>query len=92
MKQLEQMRGVTKCTSITLLALAVIYLVTRILAFIELRKYRERNMKTMTGSMAFKYSNIEVLHYFTIVHSITCVAIALFVFLMLRKNTVIDRR
>lgn len=46
----------------------------------------------MIGSNAFKYQNIEVLHYFTIIHSITCVIIATLVFMMLKKNMIIDRR
>ena len=92
MKQITQMKGITKCISITLLVLSFIYLITRILSFFELRDYQERNSNKMIGSTALKYQNIQMLHYFTIAHSFTCVVISMFVFMMLRKNTLIDRR
>ena len=90
MKQLEQMKGVTKCASVTLLLLSVAYLITRVIALIQLKTYRRQNQ--MLGNMAYMYSNIQLIHVFTVVHSATCVGIALFVFFMLKKNTVIDRR
>jgi len=46
----------------------------------------------MIGTNAFKYENIELLHYFTIAHSFTCVVISTFVYMMLKKNSFIDRR
>eukprot|EP00347_Sterkiella_histriomuscorum_P020990 403335687 len=92
MKQMNQMKSLTRCISISLLILSVVYLITRIQSYLELKDYREKNSKSMIGSNAFKYQNIEILHYFTMIHSLTCVIISTLVFMMLKKNMIIDRR
>jgi hypothetical protein len=84
------MRGVTKCIALTLLVLSVIYLITRISALVSL--YQTQGQGTMIGRNSIKFSNIELVHFFTIAHSITCVGIATFVYMNLRKNQTIDRR
>ena len=41
---------------------------------------------------AFKYENMELLHIFTIAHSVTCVIISFLIFCTVKKSLAIDRR
>jgi hypothetical protein len=88
------MKGVTKCITLTLLVLSVVYLMTRIYNFLKLKEYySDRPGKSSLSSLdSYQKDNIELIHYFTIVHSFTCVAISIFAYMMLRNNQTIDRR
>ena len=87
------MVGLTKCITLTLMVLSLIYLMTRIQSFYELQASKKEITKgVFTGSVAYKYENMELLHYFTIAHSVTCVVISVFVYMVLKRNQMIDRR
>ena len=58
----------------------------------ELQDHREKNRKALIGSLAAKYDNVELMHLITIIHSISCVAISTFIFVVMRKERTIDRR
>ena len=81
-----------KFVSISMMVLSVIYLMTRIQCYYELQDYRHTNRKAMIGTLSAKYDNIELLHILTIAHSITCVCISTFVYMLMRKDSAIDRR
>jgi hypothetical protein len=86
MTQMQQMQGLTRVLSLVLLVASIVYLVTRVQSYIELIEYSNKSVSTS------KYENILMLHYFTIAHSLTCVVISVFVFLLVKKTNSIDRR
>ncbi len=90
MKQIEQMKGVTRCLSLTLVFLSIIYLITRVLSLIEMQNSKGKS--AMMGRNRVTMSNIELVHYFTIFHAATCVGISALVGLTLKKSLHIDRR
>ena len=90
MKQITQMRGVTRLISIGLLVLSLIYLVTRISALAGL--YSNKTQQSLIGRNRLTFSNIELVHFFTVAHSVTCVCISVFVYMSVRKTMHIDRR
>ena len=90
MKQIEQLRGLTRCLSLTLVILSVIYLITRVSSLMEMKATKGKN--TLIGRNKVTMSNIELVHYFTIIHAITCVGISAFMGMSLKKSLHIDRR
>ena len=46
----------------------------------------------MNASAHFTYQNIELLHIFTLAHSVTCIVISVLVYMQLKNKYVIDRR
>ncbi len=67
-------------------------MVTRLRSYYELINYKETIMDRFSGSLAIRYANVELVHLFTIAHSFTCLTISIFVFMMLRKNHVFEKK
>lgn len=84
------MKGLTRCLSMVLVVLSVVYLVTRILSLIEMQNSKGKS--AMLGRNRVNMSNIELVHYFTIFHAVTCVGISAFMGMTLKKSLHIDRR
>lgn len=95
LKKLEQLRGVGRCISLTLLALSVVYFLTRVANYLELKDARAAAMQSFHLSDArvqLKFENIAMLHLVTIVHSLTCIIISGVVAKIMRSQSYIDRR
>lgn len=50
------------------------------------------NSKKIMGSAAFKFENMQLIHIFTIGHSVTCVIISFMIYCTVKKSLTIDRR
>lgn len=46
-RQMEQLKGVTKCLSMSLLLLSIAYFITRLYNFAELKEFKENASKTL---------------------------------------------
>jgi len=58
----------------------------------ELLEYRKSIDHEFSGSIALRYNNFKYIHIFTLAHSGTCVAIAIFVSMILRRNTMFEKK
>ena len=90
MKQVTQMKGVTRWICIGMTVLSVIYFVDRLRIYYLLIEYGQANQ--VLNQTTFKFENMQLLHLITIAHSLTCVVISLLIFCSVRTHAVIDRR
>ena len=75
-----------------MLLCSFVYLLTRIQSYYDLLAYRETVMDRFTGNLAIRYHNVELVHLFTIAHSVTCLSISVFAFMLLRKNHMFEKK
>lgn len=86
------MKGAARCWSLTLHLIAWLYVYTRMQSYFELLEYKSKNNSSLNGRAGQKYDSIELLHYITIIHSITSVIITGLVYFSMRKGEFFDRR
>jgi hypothetical protein len=82
----------------TLLLASIMYFITRIFNFAQLREHKDRASKSSyfwnDVSLQIQYENMELLHIVTIAHSFTCIIISGVIWTMLTTSAAIaiDRR
>ena len=87
---MQQMSRLVKVISLVLLCMSLVYLYTRIGAYKDMR--RALSLSELNYVYKNRFSHIVELHYFLMGHASTCVFIAIWSFLTVDKNYVIDRR
>lgn len=80
----------------TLMLLSMLYFFSRVANYIELLSIHGGSQND-GGNMSYllnrvKFENVQMLHIVTMVHSLTCIVISIFMWLMLQASGMIDRR
>jgi len=79
-----------KVISLVLLCMSLVYLYTRVGAYKDMR--RAQALSELNYVYKNRFEHIVELHYFLMGHAFTCVLIAIWSYLTVDKNYVIDRR